>query len=125
MDEIELLESKNSELVKEVFNSLRLLDAVKVSNYFSDFASLDSIEDNITPIVGREAILDYFRNVFAVAKNVEFKLLGDPVAFGSIVLVKQLNHFEMNATVHDDLYVSAVYIVNGKINKWIAHLQQI
>jgi hypothetical protein len=124
MNEIQELEAKNSELVEVVFESLKLLDAVKVSNYFSDFASLDSIGDNIPPVVGREAILDYFRNVFAVTKDIEFELVGKPVANGSIVLVKQINRFEMDGIQHNDLYVSAVYVVNGKINKWIAHLQQ-
>ena len=124
MNGIEELEAKNSELIKAIFESLKLLDAVKVSNYFADFASLNSIGDEIPPVVGREAILDYFRNVFAVTKNIEFELVGNPVANGSIVLVKQINRFEMDGIQYNNLYVSAVHIVNGKINKWIAHVQQ-
>ena len=121
---LEQLEQENVELLFSIFQSLKLRDAVKVSNYFSDFASLDSMEDSIPPVIGREAILAYFRNVFAINDEIEFELACAPVAFGNVVLVKQISHFVKDGIQHKDLYVNSVFIFNGKINKWIAHLQQ-
>jgi len=121
---LEQLEQENVELLHSIFESLKLRDVVKVSNYFSDFASIDSMGGNIPPVIGREAILVYFRNVFAAKDEIEFELACAPVAFGNIVLVKQINHFLKNGIQHKDVYVNSVFVFNGKVNKWIAHLQQ-
>jgi hypothetical protein len=119
------LEEENVNLLYSIFESLKLRDAVKVSNYFSDFASIFSMGDEIPPVIGRESILEYFRKVFSSSEVTEFELACSPVAFGDIVLVKQINHIEKDGILHNDLFVNAIYIVNGKINKWIAHGQKI
>ena len=115
--------SINSLLVAEVYDSLNSLDPENLGRHFLAEAALYSLNDNVHPIEGKLAIVEFFSEFFAKAKNVNFELLSAPQCMGKMVMFEHVDHFDFDGVKHDDHYVSVVLLSDGKIKKWLGYLQ--
>ena len=125
MNSIAIEESKNGQLIAEVYTALNSLDANKLGDFFSDDATLVSLNDSVSPTEGKPTIVEFFAGFYAQAKNVNFELICTPVAMGNMVTFKHIDHFEVDGVQRDDHYVSVVLIVDGRVKKWLGYMQDV
>jgi len=117
-------ESSNVRFVERLFELLNSLNADELVKNFADDASLLPFDEKYPSISGKKAIYDFYSNFFKRAKNISFELIGPPNDFGNLVVVKKVDSFEIDGARHTQNWVDVIYIVNGKVKKWLASNQE-
>lgn len=122
MDPFESLTAEITKVVEDVWKTLNTLDVDALMAYFHDDAVTLDIEDHFPPTEGKENLAAFFRDFYEKAKNIHFELVGEPHVAGNFVVVRQIDHFELDGNQRHSHIVSVLYITDGKIKKWIGQI---
>lgn len=120
--EITTMELGNLKIVNDIYTALNDLDVKPLEEYLSNGILVQSLHNSSPPLEGKDAIIGFFTNYFATAKNIKFEFISGPYAMGDIVTVEYINYYELQGNKRSDHNVSIFIIENKKIKKWLGYI---
>lgn len=122
MNVFETRSEENAAVVRGVWKALNTLRVDSLMAYFHDDVVSSSIDGRYPPSEGKDALTAFFNDFFARANDLHFEFVGEPYAMGDMVMIRQIDHYELDGVQRDDHIVSVLYITDGKIKKWIGQI---